>query len=162
MFAPNKEITTEGTGTESTFASNSSRMSALRQGRFRLYCYILKKSESSFHVDIAEGANVSDLREAILSKSENTLAGVDAQQLKIWKVCTFELSNLNQVLRADKHYMSTKGFKTQLANLQLPDRNALDGSVSLSSEFSDASLGHIHVIAEAPDGEYPIITFLSE
>ena len=105
---------------------------------------------------------MSDLREAILSKSENTLVGVDAQQLKIWKVCTFELSNLNQVLRADKHYMSTKDLKTQLAGLQLPDRNALDGSVSLSSEFSDASLGQIHVIAEAPDGEYPIITFLSE
>jgi len=69
----------------------------------------------------------------------------------------FVLSNLNQVLRADEHYMATKDLKTQLANLQLRDGNALDGAVLLSSEFSDASLGHIwHVIVEAlPDGECP-------
>ena len=56
--------------------------------------------------------------------------------------------------------MSTKDLKTQLANLQLCDENALDGSVLLSREFADASLGQIHVIAEVSDGEYPIINFI--
>jgi hypothetical protein len=130
-------------------------MSALRGGRFRLYCYILKKYRRSVHVDVAGDLTVSDLREELLnlSKSENTLVGVDAQQLKIWKVRTFQLSNLNPVLKADKHYMSTQDLKTQLANLQLLDKDALDGAILLSSEFSDALLGQIHVFAEAPDGE---------
>ncbi len=131
-------------------------MSALRGGWFKLYCHILKMSKSSFHVDIAEEASVSELKEAILIRNENTLVDVDGHQLKIWKVCAFELSNSKQVLRVDKHYMSTKDLKTQLANLQLCDGNALDGAVLLSSEFSDASLGQIHVIVEAPpDGECP-------
>jgi hypothetical protein len=49
-----------------------------------------------------------------------------------------------------------------LANLQLHDGNALDGAVLLSSEFSNACLGQIHVIAEVSDGECPIIGLFSE
>ena len=121
--------------------------------RFKLFC-VLKKSESSFHVDLAEDATVSELKEAILIKNKNTLLGVDAHQLKVWKVCAFE--HLNLVLTTDKHYISAKDLRTQLVNLQLRDGNALDDTrVLLPSEFSDASLGQIHVIAEAPDGEYP-------
>jgi hypothetical protein len=134
-------------------------MSAFRTGK--LYCYILRKSQSSFHVNIADCATVSELKEKILLKNQNSVVGVDEHQLKIWKVCAFELLNLKQLLRADKHYMSTKDLKTQLANLQLCDDSALDGAVLLSSEFSDACLGQIHVIAEVSDGEYPIISFLS-
>lgn len=128
----------------------------------KLYCYILGKSQSSFHVNIAGCATVSELKEKILLKNQNSIVGVDEHQLKIWKVCAFELSNLNQLLRADEHYMSTKDLKTQLANLQLRDDNALDGAILLSSEFFDACLGQIHVIAEVPDGEYPIISLFSE
>jgi len=81
----------------------------------------------------------------ILLKNLSSVVGVDEHQLKIWKVCAFELLNL---LRADKHYMSTKDPKTQLANLELCDGSALDSAVLLSSEFSDAYLGQIHIIAE--------------
>jgi len=101
---------------------------------------------------------VSELKEKILLINQNTIVGVDEHQLKIWKVCAFDLSNLNQLIRADKHYMSTKDLETQLANLQLRDDIALDGTVLLSSEFTDACLGQIHVVA---DGEYPI-SFFSE
>jgi hypothetical protein len=132
-------------------------MSAFRSGK--LYCYILRKSQSSFHVNITGCATVSELKERILLKKQNTIVGVDDDQLKIWKVCAFELSNLNQPkLRAEKYYMSTENLTTQLANLQLHDDDALDGAVLLSSRFSDANLGQIHVIAEVPDGDYPIIS----
>ena len=133
------------------------RMSTFRTGK--LYCYILRKSQSSFHVNIADCATVSELREKILLKNISAVAGVNEDQLKIWKVCPFELLDLKQLLKADKHYLSTKDLKTQLANLQLCDGSALDGAVLLSSEFSDACLGQIHVIAEVSDGEYPIISF---
>jgi hypothetical protein len=76
-------------------------MSAFRSGK--LYCYILRKSQSSFHVNITGCATVSELKERILLKKQNTIVGVDDDQLKIWKVCAFELSNLNQPkLRAEK------------------------------------------------------------
>lgn len=64
-----------------------------------------------------------------------------------------------QLLRANKYYLSTKDLKTQLANLQLCDDCALDGAVLLSSEFPDACLGQIHIIVEVSDGECPIISF---
>ena len=50
-------------------------MSAFRTGK--LYCYILRKSQSSLHVDITDCTTVSELKEKILLKN----------QLKIWKVC---------------------------------------------------------------------------
>ena len=105
---------------------------------------------------------MSELKEKILLKKQNTIVGVDDDQLKIWKVGAFELSELNQPLRAEKYYMSTENLTTQLANLQLHDDDALDGAVLLSSRFSDANLGQIHVIVEVPDGEYPIISLFSE
>ena len=95
---------------------------------------------------------MSELAEKILLKNQNTIVGLDGHQLKIWKA--FELSNLNQPLRADKYYMSTENLTTQLANPQLHDVDALDGAVLLSSRFSDANLGQIHVIAE---NRYPSI-----
>jgi hypothetical protein len=58
--------------------------------------------------------------------------------------------------------MPTKDLTTQLATLQLHDGDALDGAVLLSSRFSDTNLGQIHVIAEVPDGDYPIISLFSE
>jgi hypothetical protein len=59
-------------------------------------------------LSFADCTTVSELKEKILLKNQNTIVGVDEHQLKIWKVCAFELSNLNQSLSADKHYMSTK------------------------------------------------------
>ena len=54
---------------------------------FKLFCFILQKSESSFHVDIAASETVSDLRDAILAKNSNTLRNVDSHQLNLYKVC---------------------------------------------------------------------------
>jgi hypothetical protein len=114
-------------------------MSALHSGMF--LCYILEQSDA-FHVDILASDTVSDLKDAILSKNPNTFVGVDAYQLKVWKVCAFELPNLNQVLKADKRYMlSTKALKTQLANLQLSNADSLEPTSLLSSTFHDAHRG---------------------
>ena len=63
-------------------------MSAFRSGK--LYCYILRKSQSSFYVNIMGCATVSELKERILLKNQNTLVGVDEHQFKIWKVCPFD------------------------------------------------------------------------
>ena len=60
---------------------------------FKLFCFIIGVSESPFHVDIAASKTVSDLKEAILDKNPNKLRGVDADQLKLWKVYFFQLSS---------------------------------------------------------------------
>ena len=52
---------------------------------FRLYCYILGDHDAS-RVDF-EGYDVDDLRVVICNKNPNRLKGVDAVQLKLWKVC---------------------------------------------------------------------------
>jgi len=53
---------------------------------FKLYCYILGTHDAS-RVDVEDDCDVNDLKEAILKKNPNTLQGVDAAQLKLWKVC---------------------------------------------------------------------------
>ena len=47
-----------------------------------MFCYILGKSECSFHVNITASETVSDLmfRAAILDKNKQKLVGVDAVQ----------------------------------------------------------------------------------
>ena len=55
---------------------------------FRLFCYILG-GHDAFRVDVEDGGDVDDLKESILKKNQNRLKGVDAPQLKLWKVCAF-------------------------------------------------------------------------
>jgi len=62
-------------------------MSSLYAGNIKLFCFILKKSENTFHVDIAASKTVSDLKEDILAKNSNTLGNVDSHQLNLYKVC---------------------------------------------------------------------------
>ena len=49
------------------------------------------------------------------------------------KFVPLNFRTLNQLLRADEHYMSTKDLKIQLANLRLEDGDALDGAVATCS-----------------------------
>ncbi|KAI0299587.1 hypothetical protein BC826DRAFT_995400 [Russula brevipes] len=50
-----------------------------------LFCWVLGKG-SSFPVDIEDSKTVGHLKEEILRKNSNGLPGIDAIDLKLWKV----------------------------------------------------------------------------
>jgi hypothetical protein len=54
--------------------------------KFRLVCWILRKSDSAFPVNIGKSETVGDLRAAIKKAKENALVGIDPDALIIWKV----------------------------------------------------------------------------
>lgn len=55
----------------------------------KLFCWILDKSESPFSVDVAHDVTVDDLKKAIMNEKTHALAGLDADQLTLWKVSDF-------------------------------------------------------------------------
>ena len=55
----------------------------------KLFCWILDKSESSFPVDVAHDDTVGDLKKEIMNNKSHALAGLDADQLTLWKVSDF-------------------------------------------------------------------------
>ena len=52
----------------------------------KLFCWILDKSESPFPVDVAHDDTVGDLKKKIMNENSDALAGLDADQLTLWKV----------------------------------------------------------------------------
>ena len=54
--------------------------------KFKLFCWILRKSNSAFPINIGKSETVGDLREAIKKAKENALVGIDPDKLIIWKV----------------------------------------------------------------------------
>lgn len=59
--------------------------------KLKLFCYILGKYEAPFPVDIAHSETVGDLKKAIFDQNRAKLVKVDANQLKLWKVCVLQL-----------------------------------------------------------------------
>lgn len=55
---------------------------------FKLFCYILGRNGAPFPVNITQGETVGDLNNAILN---HKLVKADAIQLKLWKVCVFQV-----------------------------------------------------------------------
>ena len=74
----------------------TSLMSSLNAGTFKLFCFILQKSTNTFHIDIAASETVSDLKDAILAKNPNSLRNVESQQLNLYKVCDLTFINLDK------------------------------------------------------------------
>jgi len=55
----------------------------------KLFCWVIDKSENPFSVDVANGETVEDLKKAIIKILPHTLAGLDVDQLSLWKVGDF-------------------------------------------------------------------------
>ena len=55
--------------------------------KFKLFCWVLRKSDSAFPVNIRKSETVGDLKAAIKKEKENALVGIDPDDLNIWKVC---------------------------------------------------------------------------
>ncbi|KAF8240839.1 hypothetical protein L208DRAFT_1383802 [Tricholoma matsutake] len=53
---------------------------------FKLFCWILNKSDRPFPVNIARSETVGDLQKVIKKEWDNALAGIDAGMLNLWKV----------------------------------------------------------------------------
>jgi Crinkler effector protein N-terminal domain len=54
--------------------------------QFKLWCWILNKSDRHFSVKIGKGETVDDLKKMIKDQKKHALAGIDADTLDIWKV----------------------------------------------------------------------------
>ena len=54
--------------------------------KFKLFCWILRESDSAFPVNIGRSETVGDLRAAIKKAKENALVRIDPDTLIIWKV----------------------------------------------------------------------------
>jgi len=85
---------------------------------FRLYCYILENHDAS-RVDIEDDCDVNDLKEAILNKNPNILRGMDAAQLKLWKVYVL----FSEVLTAYQFYAKSKAELTCPMNIRYKPPN---------------------------------------
>jgi hypothetical protein len=57
--------------------------------KMKLFCWIIGKSSSPFTVDLGKDDTVYDLKEAVMMKKPITLAGLEADQLTVWKVSDF-------------------------------------------------------------------------
>ena len=53
--------------------------------KFKLFCWILSKSNGAFLINIGKSEMVSDLRAAIRKENEHTLVGIDLGAINIWK-----------------------------------------------------------------------------
>ena len=60
----------------------------------KLFCWVIDKSENPFSVDVANGETVEDLKKAIIKILPHTLAGLDVDQLSLWKVGDFSTSSI--------------------------------------------------------------------
>lgn len=54
--------------------------------KLKLFCWVLRKSNSAFPVNIGKSKTVGDLRAAIKKEKEHALVGTDPDALEIWKV----------------------------------------------------------------------------
>jgi Crinkler effector protein N-terminal domain len=54
--------------------------------QFKLWCWILNKSDKYFSVKIGKGETIDDLKEAIKNKEEPELDHLAAGSLLLWKV----------------------------------------------------------------------------
>jgi hypothetical protein len=66
--------------------------------KYKLFCWILGASKKAFHVDIAKSETVSDLGKKIKEEQEQVLAGVQTDQLDLWKVSNAVIPSLQSHL----------------------------------------------------------------
>jgi len=76
---------------DATIASTwsiDSNLSDLSQSdeKFKLFCWILRKSNAAFPINIGKSETVADLKVAI-KKEKEYIVGVDTENFDIWKVC---------------------------------------------------------------------------
>lgn len=101
-----------------------------------LNCFVQGDDASQvFPVKIANNKLVSALKEAIKDKKKPALDHVDADSLKLWKVSI----------------PVNDGFKENVSNIELRDKEALSPVQELSDIFSGVpTRKHVHIIVHAP------------
>ena len=123
----------------------------------KLFCWIIEKSDDSFPVDVADDDTVGDLKEAIMKKKPHTLAGLEADELRIWKVSNFPEHRLFHTLFTPYQVFIkiTKDLKNEVSKYQLVDDDIALASETLSDAFPNPVRGDLHVVVQTPFvGEY--------
>jgi hypothetical protein len=104
-----------------------------------LFIYIVG-TDVPFPVSIDRSKTVGDLKDAIFKKNSETLHGIDARQLTLYKVRLIDDDSLGE--RASEELAEKKG-------------TALRSTSKLSKVFDDAMMdedGAVHVLVEIPYG----------
>jgi hypothetical protein len=101
-----------------------------------LFCLIqgnLPAVTHAFPVKVSKDETIGELKDAIKEKSSQSFAGIDAKDIKLWKV---EIP--------DDHY-------DELSNISFQDQDELLPTKKISKYFPDSPAEeHIHVIVEQP------------
>ncbi|RGB25643.1 hypothetical protein C1646_446868 [Rhizophagus diaphanus] len=100
-----------------------------------LFCLVKgNTTANAFAVDIDSGKAVSHLKEAIKAKKHKTFHGVEADELRLWKV-----------------EIGGDHLDDPLKNLTLNDNNELSAIKKISKYFPDTPVEeHIHVLVDPP------------
>src|SRR5262245_58984792 len=120
----------------------------------RLFCWILHVSERSFSITIDDSQTVDDLKKAILKEKPKAFANVDPDELTLWKVRGFlfrQVKKLN-TLQPKESITTDKNLKNNVANLELPDDEALLEADKLSDIFPhpEPTTKSLHIIVRSP------------
>jgi hypothetical protein len=123
----------------------------------KLFCWIIGKSSSPFAVDLGNDDTVYDLKEAVMMKKPITLAGLEADQLTVWKVSDFFQHRLFDAL-VTPYKVSievTKDLENEVSEYPLVDKDIPLASDKLSVCFPNPLQGYLHVVVQTPSvGEY--------
>jgi hypothetical protein len=122
--------------------SMDSNLSDLSQSddKFRLFCWILRKSDSAFPVNIGKSETVGDLRAAIKKAKENALVRIDPDTLIIWKLSSpipsaevdLKLGNIQTM--EELGYIMSDPFDELCQHFSSPPRRHLHIVVQLSRD----------------------------
>jgi hypothetical protein len=118
-----------------------------------LFCWILDRSQSPFHVDIDDSRTISHLKDAILDKKHTTLGNIEADLLTLYKVgcaSTFSYTAL-LILFQQGSIQITPTLKNDLSERHYNDGDKLLEWRLLQDVFPEPVAGTLHVVIKAPD-----------
>ncbi|KAF8230515.1 hypothetical protein L208DRAFT_121499 [Tricholoma matsutake] len=106
---------------------------------FKLFCWILNKSDSPFSVEIGKSKTVDHLKKAIKKEKEPELDHLAAPSLDIWKLSSpIHSSEVSEQLR---HAQSPQDIAGCVE---------LDPLDELSEHFSSPPYRHVHIVVQLP------------
>jgi hypothetical protein len=118
-----------------------------------LFCWILGKSRCSFLVDIEDSKTVGHLKEEILRKNSNALAGIDAADLQLWKVSSpLHIDYLFSQVPCKVSIPVSKKLKDKVTEREYTDEDELLETALVSGIFPPPgpAQGALHIVVQLP------------
>jgi hypothetical protein len=131
----------------------------------RLFCWVLTKSTSAFPVDIGEDETVGDLKKAIKAEKPNTLHGIEADDLELWKVsdCIDERDMVLTTCVFKVTIASNRNLVKSVKEVELNEDESLLATTELSDVFKDdpPEKDHLRIVVRLPLGACVLVAIIS-